>query len=305
MTSEPIKVLLVEDNPADVRLIREMFKEAKVAWPAPEATPHLLTAVERLAKGGIDAVLLDLGLPDSQGISTFEKLHNQFPRTPIVVLTGLTDEELGLRAVQEGAQDYLVKGQVVSQWLCRAILYAIERMERKEALLRSEGRYHLLVEKNHSGVYRTTLDGRIMDCNEAFVKVFGFASREEVLAAPMRDLYVDPSEREALMARIGAEHTLSNMELHLKRKDGRPVWVLANKSLVEWEAGSPPIILGTIVDITQRKQAEEALHRSESHLRAIVETEPECVTIVGSKGNILQMNPAGLAMIEADSFAEA
>ncbi len=304
MTSEPIKVLLVEDNPADVRLIREMFKEAKVSWPAPEDTPSLMTAVDRLAKGGIDAVLLDLGLPDSQGISTFEKLHNQFPRTPIVVLTGLTDEELGLRAVREGAQDYLVKGQVVSQWLCRSILYAIERMERKEALLRSEGRYHLLVEKNHSGVYRTTLDGRIMDCNEAFVKIFGYASREEVLAGPMRDLYVDPPEREAIMARIGVEHTLSNIELRLKRKDGSPVWVLANKSLVEWEAGSPRVILGTIVDITQRKQAEEALHRSESHLRAIVETEPECVTVVASNGNILQMNPAGLAMFEADSFAK-
>jgi len=305
MISEPMKILLVEDNPGDVRLIREMFKEAKTAWSAPEDTPSLMTAVERLAKGGIDVVLLDLGLPDSQGISTFEKLHNQFPRTPIVVLTGLTDEELGLRAVRQGAQDYLVKGQVTSHWLGRAILYAVERLEGKEALLRSEERYRLLIEKNHAGVYRTTLDGHIMDCNEAFAKIFGYASREEVLAGPMRDLYFDPPEREAIIARIGVEHTLSNIELHLKRKDGSPVWVLANKSLVEWEAGSPPIILGTIVDITRRKQAEEALHRSESHLRAIVETEPECVTIVASKGNILQMNPAGLAMIEAGSFAEA
>src|SRR5438445_697747 len=105
MRPDPIRVLLVEDNPADVRLIREMFKEAKAAWPAPEDTPSLMTAVERLAKGGINAVLLDLGLPDSEGISTFAKLHNQFPRTPIVVLTGLADEELGLRSVREGAQD--------------------------------------------------------------------------------------------------------------------------------------------------------------------------------------------------------
>jgi CheY-like chemotaxis protein len=79
MTSEPIKVLLVEDNPGDIRLIREMLKEAKTTLAALEDTPSLMTAVERLAKGGIDAVLLDLGLPDSQGISTFVKLHHQSP----------------------------------------------------------------------------------------------------------------------------------------------------------------------------------------------------------------------------------
>ncbi len=304
MRSEPIKVLLVEDNPGDVRLIREMLKEVTTGWPALEDTPSLMTAVERLAKGGIDAVLLDLGLPDSQGIGTFAKIHHQFPRAPIVVLTGLTDEEIGLQSVRQGAQDYLVKGQVDSQWLRRAILYAVERMEGKEALLRSEERYRLLVEKNHAGVYRASLDGRIMDCNEAFVKIFGYASREDILAGLMRDLYFDPPEREAFVARIMVEHTLTNVELRLKRKDGSPVWVLANKNLVEWEAGSPPIILGTIVDITRRKQAEEALQQSESRLRAIIETEPECVTIVASNGNLFQMNPAGLAMIEADSFAE-
>jgi len=304
MRSEPIKVLLVEDSPGDVRLIREMLKEATTGWPALEDTPSLMTAVERLAKGGIDAVLLDLGLPDSQGLGTFAKLHDQFPRTPIVVLTGLTDEELGLEAVREGAQDYLIKGQVDSQWLCRAILYAVERMQRKEALRRSEQRYRLLYEKCLAGVYRTAPDDRIMDCNEAFVKVLGYASPEEILARPARDLYFDPREREAFIARIMAEKTISDLELCLKRKDGSPVWVLVNENLVEGEAGGPPFILGTIIDITRRKQAEEALRQSESHLRAIVEAEHECVAKVASNGDLLQMNPAGLAMIEADSFAE-
>jgi PAS domain S-box-containing protein len=304
MTSEPIKILLVEDNPGDVRLIREMLKEAKTTLAALEDTPSLMTAVERLAKGGIDAVLLDLGLPDTQGISTFVQLHHQFPRTPIVVLTGLTDEELGLQAVREGAQDYLIKGKVDSQWLCRAILYAVERVQGKEALEKSEEQYRLLFEKNLAGVYRTALDRRITDCNEAFVKVFGYASREEILAHPVQDLYFDPREPEAIVARIRAEKTLSNLELRLKRKDGSPVWVLVNENLIEGEAGSHPFILGTIIDITQRKQAEEGLRQSESHLRAIVETEPECVAKVALNGDLLQINPAGLAMIEAESFAE-
>lgn len=304
MTSEPIKVLLVEDNPGNIRLIREMLKEAKPALAALEHAPSLLTAVERLAKGGIDAVLLDLGLPDSQGISTFVELHNRFPRTPIVVLTGLTDEKLGLQAVREGAQDYLVIGKVNGEWICRAVLYAVERMQAKEALQKSEEQYRLLFEKNLAGVYRTALDRRITDCNEAFVKVFGFASREELLAHPVQEFYFDPREPEAITARIRAEKTLSNLELRLKRKDGSPVWVLVNENLIEGEAGSQPFILGTIIDITRRKEAEEALRQSESHLRAIVETEPECVAKVACNGALLQMNPAGLAMIEAESFAE-
>jgi PAS domain S-box-containing protein len=304
MTSEPIKVLLVEDNPGNIRLIRELLKEAKPALAALEDAPSLLTAVEMLAKGGFDAVLLDLGLPDSQGLSTFVELHNQFPRTPIVVLTGLTDEKLGLQAVREGAQDYLVIGKVNGEWICRAVLYAVERMQAKDALQRSEEQYRLLFEKNLAGVYRTALDRRITDCNEAFVKVFGFASREELLAHPVQEFYFDPREPEAITARIRAEKTLSNLELRLKRKDGSPVWVLVNENLIEGEAGSQPFILGTIIDITRRKEAEEALRQSEGHLRAIVETEPECVARVACNGDLLQMNPAGLAMIEAESFAE-
>jgi PAS domain S-box-containing protein len=304
MTSEPIKVLLVEDNPGNIRLIREMLKEAKPALADLEDALSLLTAVERLAKGGIDAVLLDLGLPDSQGISTFVELHNQFPRTPIIVLTGATDEKLGLQAVREGAQDYLVIGKVNGEWICRAVLYAVERMQGKEALQRSEEQYRLLFEKNLAGVYRTALDRRITDCNEAFVKVFGFASREELLAHPVQEFYFDPREPEAITARIRAEKTLSNLELRLKRKDGSPVWVLVNENLIEGEAGSQPFILGTIIDINRRKEAEEALRQSESHLRAIVEAEPECVAKVACNGDLLQMNPAGLAMIEAESFAE-
>jgi PAS domain S-box-containing protein len=193
---------------------------------------------------------------------------------------------------------------VNGEWICRAVLYAVERMQAKEALQRSEEQYRLLFEKNLAGVYRTALDRRITDCNEAFVKVFGFASREELLAHPVQEFYFDPREPEAITARIRAEKTLSNLELRLKRKDGSPVWVLVNENLIEGGAGGQPFILGTIIDITRRKEAEEALRQSEGHLRAIVETEPECVARVACNGDLLQMNPAGLAMIEADSFAE-
>ncbi|HDK17211.1 MAG TPA: response regulator, partial [Nitrospirae bacterium] len=106
----PINILLVEDNPGDARLLKEMLNEIKnekfeLKWAGSlsEGTEHLLT-------GDVDIVLLNLSLPDSQGIKTFTSMRNRAPMVPIVILSGLADEEFAIRAVKAGAQDYLVKG---------------------------------------------------------------------------------------------------------------------------------------------------------------------------------------------------
>ena len=124
-----VKVLLIEDNPGDVRLIREMLAEEDGAPFDLEYAEQLSAGLEWLSAGGIDLVLLDLGLPDSQGLDTFIRLRTQAPRMPVVVLTGLDDEETGVKTVHEGAQDYLIKGQVDRHILVRAIRYAIERKQ--------------------------------------------------------------------------------------------------------------------------------------------------------------------------------
>ena len=92
-----------------------------------ECVTQLSTGLEHLSKGRIDLVLLDLGLPDSQGLDTFIKIHIEAPTVPIIVLTGLDDETVGIRTMQNGAQDYLIKGQVDSTLLVKSIRYAIER----------------------------------------------------------------------------------------------------------------------------------------------------------------------------------
>jgi len=127
MSNKAVKVLLIEDNPADTRLIREILAEAKGSPFKLECADRLATGLTCLARGRIDVVLLDLGLPDSQELSTLVKVQAEASTVPVVVLTGLDDEELTIRAVQLGAQDYLVKGQVDSNLLRRSINYAIER----------------------------------------------------------------------------------------------------------------------------------------------------------------------------------
>ena len=134
MDDRPIQVLLIEDNTGDARLIGEMLSEARDASFDVEYFKQLSVGLERLSSGGIDVILLDLSLPDSQGFETFSQVYAEASEVPTVVLTGLDDEVIGVNAVREGAQDYLVKGEVDGNLLVRAIRYAIERKRAEETL---------------------------------------------------------------------------------------------------------------------------------------------------------------------------
>jgi DNA-binding response OmpR family regulator len=119
---QPIRVVLVEDNPGDARLIGEMLSEVDFARFDLEWVDRLEPALQRLSVDSTDLVLLDLGLPDSQGIGTLTRVLSQAPRLPVIVLTSLDDRDLAVQAIREGAKDYLVKGKVDSYLLGRALL---------------------------------------------------------------------------------------------------------------------------------------------------------------------------------------
>ena len=125
---------MIEDDPDISSVMKEALAWVKGTAFDCECSGQLSTGLQRLQRGGIDLVLLDLLLPDSQGFDTYLKVHEQVPTIPIVVMTGLDDETLALKAVQEGAQDYIVKGQVNRNVLIRALRYAIERHGLQEEL---------------------------------------------------------------------------------------------------------------------------------------------------------------------------
>jgi serine phosphatase RsbU (regulator of sigma subunit) len=132
----PLQVLLIEDNPLDARLIQIMVAEAGGGLFQVDRVDRVSTGVQRLGEGNVEMVLLDLSLPDSHGLSTFEKVHAAFPKIPIIVMSGLDDQSVAVQAVHEGAQDFLVKGQVNGPLLVRAMRYAMERMRTAEQLER-------------------------------------------------------------------------------------------------------------------------------------------------------------------------
>ncbi|HVB58298.1 MAG TPA: MHYT domain-containing protein [Candidatus Acidoferrales bacterium] len=146
--------------------------------------------------------------------------------------------------------------------------YSAQTLELESA----EQRYRLLFERSLAGVMRTALDGPILDCNQTCARIFGYASCDELKAAPMSDRYFDPEDRNSFIARLEEEKSLTNYEHCLRRKDGSPVWLLGSAHLVEGKDGEPAVNEETLIDITERKKAEETF-------RMAFNANPEPITI--------------------------
>jgi signal transduction histidine kinase len=172
LADKSVSILLVEDNPGDRRLIREMLAEASDVTFDVQYADRLQAAIEYLGQNGVEVVLLDLGLPDSQGLETLRKVYAQVSEMPIVVLTGLNDEMIGVQAINEGAQDYLIKGQVDTQLLRRTIRYAIERKQAEE----KERRLQLQISlSNRLASLGLMVEGIAHEINNPLASVIGFA----------------------------------------------------------------------------------------------------------------------------------
>lgn len=259
-------VLLIDGNPEDEQLIRE---ELALIRDTPYQLERVTTFAEGLArikKGRIDVILIDLNLPDSLGLTTFLRLQPKASHYPIIVLVGQADEDLGVEAVERGALDYLIKQQVVSNLLGKALRYATERTHTLLALKASETRYRELYENVVAGVFQTTPDGKFMAANPALVRLLGYDSEDELLDLSIApDLYMYQEERDNWMRSMAASGEIRNAELVLKRKDGRRIVVLENSRAVRDEHGQILYYEGTLTDITEAHELSRQLSYEASH----------------------------------------
>ncbi len=265
MEENHIQLLLIEDNPGDARLIREALREARGDRFDLEQADRLATGLARLDEGGLQLVLLDLSLPDSQGMDTVARTHAQAPDVPIVVLTGLDDEALALRALETGAQDYLVKGDVDGRTLRRAIRYAIERQQARTAFRQSEASFRRLFANNPLPMWVYDLQTlRFLEVNDAAVDHYGY-SRGEFLGMTIAD--IRPSDDLPVLlenlkqARPELQH--SGPWRH-RRKDGTLIDVAIASHLFDFAGRQAALVVAE--DITERKQAEEALQKAHDEL---------------------------------------
>lgn len=159
------RLLLVEDNPGDARLLQEMLGESEWLHTTVMHVHSMREAEESLSSGPTDIILLDLGLPDAQGLGALQPIHSAAPRTPLVVLTGLDDETLANQALQAGAEDYLLKGELEPRGLVRALRYAIERNIMQEALFAEKERAEVTLNSIGDAVVSSDIAGTITFLN--------------------------------------------------------------------------------------------------------------------------------------------
>ncbi len=274
MEKDLIKVLLVEDDAVDRRLVERLL--AKCSQPvefAVESVGRMSAAAESLDSREYDLVLLDLGLPDSSGIETVQKINEVNPRTPVVVLTGSDDEETGLLAIKSGATDYLMKGPLLENILVRTVLYALERKKAEDRLNEfaeklelsnrelqtSKASFHNIVEKSADGIVVVDRDGTVQFINPAAESLFG-CKAEELLG----ELFGLPLVKDEVM------------EVDIINHGGGPGIAEMRVVETEWNGKKANLIL--LQDITERKLAEEGLRKANEKLKEYNQLKDEFIS---------------------------
>ncbi|HSK20108.1 MAG TPA: PAS domain S-box protein [Longimicrobiales bacterium] len=291
-----LNILLVEDNPEDELLIREYLQSTGARFEL-HVAERLDDGIEALARQSFHVVLLDLALPDSTGLKTFASMHLAAGAIPIVVLTALDDEDIGLRAVQAGAEDYLVKGQIHGTLLWRSLRYAVER---RRAARRIEFQAQLL-EQVGQAVVAVDTDGLIQYWNAAATDLFGWTPAE-VIGMPLRmivPIEEGPEGEAEAAARSATDPWIG--ELHVRRRDGTRLLVGATLSMLRDARGAVIGRIGISTDVTERRRAETALRESEQRLRLFVDVMPTIMWTTDTQLRITSIAGAALKHAGGDA----
>lgn len=256
------RILLVEDNPGDARLIEEMLVESGNGEFTLEREERLKGALRRLQEGSFDLVLMDLNLPDAPGLEGVRTTCASAPSLPVIILTGMEDEALGLKALHHGAHDYLMKGKLDGTTLHRVLQYAVER-KKVEANLQLMGK---VFESTREGILVTDVNANIIKVNQAFTRVTGYEAREVVGRNP--NLLKSGRHDAEFYRRMWGRLTTSGAwrgEIWNRRKDGEvyPEWLTI--SAVQDSDGNPTHYVGFFTDITPIKERERRLRHLATH----------------------------------------
>lgn len=336
MNNTPIKVLIIEDNPGDARLVEEMLIRAS------SATRFELAHVGRigeglalLAEGRFDVVLLDLSLPDGHGLDTIVRFRAGCQQLPIVVMSGLGDEELAVSAVQSGAQDYLVKGRVDGDLLVRSIRYAIERKrvesERDQLMAQLKEVNQRLVVTSLDAKEQAELaqgqaaeldatitsvadalvifgpEGEIVRMNPAAENILGFSVAERGRPeAELGSITIETPEGEPVpfaelpYCRALRGETVRNVVMSLRRSNGRPMRVSVSAAPIRTPDGR---LLGAVTTFTDITAVHELQVRLQDFIHMVSHDLRNPLTIIKGHSQLLQrvMERAGQTGVERRS----
>jgi len=318
-------ILLIEDNPWDTRLIGDMLAEAQDESFILSTADNLTEGKRLLGMGDIDLVLLDLMLPDSEGLDTLHSVLDAAPSVPIVICSAISNKEVTLQAVSEGAQDFLIKGSIDPATLVRSMRYARERKRSEEALklahdhlemrvkqrtaeltetnelLRKEiterkaaeeslSSLRKAVESSAVGITVTDIAGVIIYTNPAEAAMHGYTV-EELIGRPARLLAPEEIRREMTLDEINDMEGKTRETVNIRR-DGTVFPISRTTDVVKEQNGHPVFIVSVSEDITEKKQTQEKIEESEKKYRDLVDHMQDLVYIIDDQGTLQFVNQA-------------
>ena len=293
---EKFRVLLIEDNPENASLFCDMIEAvAKASFTVTHVAGTLAEGLAIIEGGQVDLALVDLNLPDSRGISTFERVHACAPRLPVIVLSGNVDEELGSKIVHKGGQDCLVKGSFSVQLLVRAMRYAIERA-RAEAVIEQEQHFmRILLDNIPDRIYFKDKESRFIRTNKALGELHHLENSDDLLGQTDFDLFSDEHARPAFEDEQEVMRTGEPIVGKIEKEslaDGRIGWCTTTKMPLRNPQGEIIGTFGISRDITELKRMEDALATDRNLLRNVIDNLPDRVLLKDAEGHYLLTNAA-------------
>jgi two-component system, cell cycle sensor histidine kinase and response regulator CckA len=294
--SKPIGILLIEDTAEDALLMSALLEASRPGGFRLDAVESLAAAVERLDRRDIDAIILDLNLPDSHGLETLERLQTRFPTIPVLILTSVQDEALADKAIRMGAQDYLIKGKVDSSLLVRAVRYSIERKRTESALRMSEERFELMARATNDAVWDWDLVQNRIWWNVGVRSFLGYPPDHLGTDLDWWHAHIHPEDRARVISCIrsvidgGGRFWLD--EYRYLCADGTYACVFDRGYVIHDDRGTPIRMIGAMMDITDRKRAEEALRDTNETLRTLIQASPVGIAVMDAERKVRIWNPA-------------
>lgn len=289
-TAQALKILIVEDDLVDRKILERLLSESSLHIAAVRSTDHLASALEILRSDQFDIVLLDLGLPDCDGVQTFATLQAHHPRVPVIVLSGLDDENVATTAVQKGVQDYLVKGYVDGNLLTRSVRYAVERKKAERELFLAEQRYRTIFQNSAVAITMADEQERLISWNQFTEDLLGM-ERADLYLRPITTLYPESEWERIRSLNIRQRGVHHHLETKMTKKSGEVIDVDVMLSMLKDAGGTDTGSIAVIRDVTERKQFEEALRRSEERFRQVVENAEEWIWEIDTDGLCTYASP--------------
>ncbi|SKA15126.1 hybrid sensor histidine kinase/response regulator [Sediminibacterium ginsengisoli] len=283
-TQQPLSILIVEDNPGDMFLLEEWIRASALSVNKLYKVTNTAQAVTVLQLQEINLVLLDLSLPDSDGLQSYHLISQYAESIPVIVLTGLIDMEMALETMASGAQDYLIKGEFDEKLLYKSIQYSIERKRNQETLLESNERYRFAIRATTDVIWDWNMDTNELYWGaETMNAMFGYILPDSITPIGFWEDRIHPEDKERVLRSIYAAihdetQTQWREEYRFRKADGTYAYI-QDKGYMLYKGATVTRMIGAMQDITERKLAEIKLRNSEERFRNLFFDNPMAIYI--------------------------